>query len=47
MPDYLDTLSRFAAELEFAALPPPVQEQVLWILADTVGAVVAGSAEPE
>ena len=47
MPDYLDSLSRFAAELEFAALPPPVQEQVLWILADTVAAVVAGSAEPE
>ncbi len=45
--DYLDTLSRFAAELEYAALPPEVQEQLGWILADTVAAIVAGSAEPE
>ena len=45
--DYLDTLSRFAAELEYAALPPDVQEQLGWILADTVAAIVAGSAEPE
>ena len=45
--DYLDTLSRFAAELEYAALPPRVQEQLGWIVADTVAAIVAGSAEPE
>lgn len=45
--DYLDTLSRFAAELEFSALPPPVQEQTRWILADTLAAIVAGSVEPE
>lgn len=45
--DYLDTLSRFAAGLEFAALPAAVQEQVRWILADTVAAIAAGSAEPE
>ena len=45
--DYLDTLSRFAAELEFSALPAEVQDQALWILADTVAAIVAGSAEPE
>ena len=45
--DYLDALSRFAAELEFSALPAQVQEQARWILADTVAAIVAGSAEPE
>ena len=44
---YLDTFSRFAAELEFSQLPPEAQEQVRWILADTVAAMVAGSAEPE
>ena len=44
---YLDTFSRFAAEIEFAALPTAVREQVGWILADTVAAIVAGSAEPE
>ncbi|MDB5848147.1 MAG: MmgE/PrpD family protein [Rhodoferax sp.] len=45
--DYLDTFSAFAAELDFAALPAAVQEQVRWIVADTVAAIVAGSAEPE
>ena len=45
--DYLDALSRFAAELEFTALPPDVQQQTRWILADTLAAIVAGSAEPE
>lgn len=45
--DYLDTLSRFAAGVAFAALPAPVREQTLWILADTVAAMAGGSAEPE
>ena len=45
--DYLDTLSRFAAGIEFAALAPPAREQTLWILADTIAAIAAGSAEPE
>jgi 2-methylcitrate dehydratase PrpD len=45
--DYLDTLSSFAAELQFKSLPAQVQEQALWILADTIAAIVAGSAEPE
>ena len=45
--DYLDTFSRFAATLEFAALPAKVQEHTRWILADTVAAIAAGSAEPE
>lgn len=45
--DYLDTFSRFAAELNYDALTPEIKEQVGWILADTLAAIVAGSAEPE
>jgi 2-methylcitrate dehydratase PrpD len=44
---YLDRLSQFAAELDYRQMPSPVQEQVGWILADTVAATAAGSAEPE
>ena len=32
--DYLDTLSRFAAELDYTSLPPAVREQTSWVLAD-------------
>ncbi len=45
--DYLDQLSQFAAELDFDALPAEVQHQAGWILADTMAAIVGGSAEPE
>ena len=45
--DYLDTLSHFSAELDYRKLDPQVQDQVAWILADTVAAMAAGSAEPE
>ncbi len=45
--DYLDTFSHFAAEINYEALDSDLHEQVGWILADTVGAIVAGSAEPE
>ena len=45
--DYLDPLSQFAAELDFDTLPAEVQDQAGWILADTVAAIVGGSAEPE
>lgn len=45
--DYLDTFSRFAAQLEIREVPAPVREQLGWILADTVASIVAGSAEPE
>ena len=45
--DYLDTLSQFAADLQFKNLPSQVRDQASWILADTLGAIVAGSAEPE
>ena len=45
--DYLDTLSRFAAELDFASQPPAVREQTSWVLADTLASIVGGSAEPE
>lgn len=45
--DYLDTLSQFSADLDYSKLDSSVKEQVGWILADTVAAMVAGSAEPE
>ena len=45
--DYLDTFSRFASELDASTLPSPVREQLGWVLADTVAAIVGGSAEPE
>ena len=45
--DYLDRLSQFAADLDYRRLSPDVQEQVGWILADTLAAMAAGSAEPE
>jgi 2-methylcitrate dehydratase PrpD len=45
--DYLDTFSQFAAGITYEALGSNIHEQVGWILADTVGAMVAGSAEPE
>jgi len=45
--DYLDRLSQLAADLDYRTLPHDVKEQVGWILADTLAAVAAGSAEPE
>jgi len=45
--DYLDTFCHFAACLDATSVPQPVQDQLGWILADTIGAVVGGSAEPE
>lgn len=45
--DYLDTLSQFSANLNYPILDSNVKDQVGWILADTVAAMAAGSAEPE
>jgi len=45
--DYLDRLSDFAARLDFAALPHKLRAHTGWLLADTVAAMAAGSAEPE
>ena len=45
--DYLDTFSQFAAGITYESLGSDMHEQVGWILADTLGAMVAGSAEPE
>ena len=42
--DYLDHLSEFAARIEFGALAPALQEQALWILADTAAAIVAATS---
>lgn len=44
---YLDRLSQFTAEMDYSQLNEQVQDQVGWILADTVAATAAGSAEPE
>jgi len=44
---FLDRLSRFAAEFDYRKLAPAVRDQVGWILADTLAATAAGSAEPE
>ena len=45
--DYLDRFSGFAATLSFDRLPAAARVHTGWILADTVAAIVAGSAEPE
>lgn len=45
--DTLDRLSDFAATLNYSALPTSLHRHTGWILADTVAAIVAGSAEPE
>lgn len=45
--DYLDTLSQFSSNLNYRTLDADVKDQVGWILADTVAAMAAGSAEPE
>ena len=45
--DYLDAFSAFASELDVRTVPAPVREQLGWILADTIAAIVGGSAEPE
>ncbi len=45
--DYLERLSVFSTELDWFELPGPVRERAVWVLADTLAAIVAGSAEPE
>ena len=45
--DTLQTLSEWAASLRYEALPADVHTHTGWILADTVAAIVGGSAEPE
>lgn len=44
---YLDQLGAFGADLQYANLPRHVREQLGWVLVDTLGAIVGGSAEPE
>ncbi|MEO7937801.1 MAG: MmgE/PrpD family protein, partial [Burkholderiaceae bacterium] len=43
----LEQLSRFAAGVCFTELPDEVRDQAGWILLDSIGAIVGGSAEPE
>ncbi|MGE0310535.1 MAG: MmgE/PrpD family protein [Lautropia sp.] len=46
-PDYLDELGAFAAGLAWKDFEPALREQVGWILADTIAAIVGGAPEPE
>ncbi len=43
----LQALSQFSAHFEFGNAVPEVQDQARYVLLDTVGAIIAGSAEPE
>ena len=45
--DYLDQVAEFAAETRSADLPPDVIERTALILADCIGAMAGGAAEPE
>lgn len=45
--EYLNRLGAFGAGLQYASLPQDVRQQLGWILVDTLGAIVGGSAEPE
>jgi len=45
--DYLDEVAAFAAETRSADLPPAVIARTALILADCIGAIAGGAAEPE
>src|SRR5262245_10739642 len=45
--DYLGRLARFAADVRFDALPAVTLDAARLVLLDTIGAIVAGSAQPE
>jgi 2-methylcitrate dehydratase PrpD len=45
--DYLDRLAAFAADVHFDKLPPSTVEAAKLVLLDTLGAILAGSQEPE
>jgi 2-methylcitrate dehydratase PrpD len=45
--DYLDRLAAFVAATRFETLPAPTVAAAKLVLLDTLGAIVAGSAEPE
>ncbi len=47
MEPVLAALGRFVAEAVDDAIPPPVRDRAALILADTVGAILGGSGEPE
>ena len=45
--DYLTEVAGFAADFSTADLPPEVVERTKLIVADSIGAIVGGAAEPE
>lgn len=47
MTGYLDQVSAFVADTDFADLPEPVVGRARRVLADTIAAIACGSAEPE
>src|SRR5476649_1309713 len=47
VPDYLDTLSRFACETRLADIPVVVRERCTLIIADLLAVIAAGMQEPE
>lgn len=47
MTDYLDEVAQFAAEYSASALPSAAVERTQLVLADSIAAIVGGSAEPE
>ena len=47
MTDYQHTLSRFITKTRFKDLPEAVVERTKLIIADSIGAIVGGAAEPE
>ena len=47
MNDPLTTFCEFASKLDFESLPRDVKQQAKLVTADTIGAIVGGSAEPE
>jgi 2-methylcitrate dehydratase PrpD len=47
LPDYLDSLSRFACDTQLSAIPPAVRERCKVIIADLLAVIGAGMQEPE
>jgi 2-methylcitrate dehydratase PrpD len=47
MNDPTNLLSQLACDISLKKMTAPVQEQVRWVVADTLASIVAGSAEPE
>lgn len=47
MDSYLDEVAEFAATFPYEDIPASTIERTKWVIADSIGAVVGGAAEPE